>query len=100
MSESRGRVIGASAEARAIALAGALAELGVGRLLMRAGGVETELAARTCDLPGLLMRAGRATLEVAQPPMRFEITPERIEWRARDAVALRRVLGAPEQAGA
>ncbi|MBX3383401.1 MAG: hypothetical protein KF864_07830 [Phycisphaeraceae bacterium] len=46
------------ANARAVALAGALAELGVTSLLMERGGTTTILAARATDLPGTLALGG------------------------------------------
>jgi len=82
VSGSGGLVPGESAEARAAALAGALAELGVTRLVLRSGRGEAVLAARRCDLPGLLAGVGVGTLVVDEPAMRFDVRADRIEWWA------------------
>lgn len=77
-----GRIPGETPPERAAALAGMLAEAGVTRLRLRTREGEFELCARECDLPGLLLRAGSATLRVDQPAMRIEVRPDSIEWSA------------------
>lgn len=79
---SAGRVEGASAAERAAALAGMLAEQGVRRVRLRTSAGEVELRARKCDLPGILLRAGSATIMVDSPAMRIEVKPDSIEWSA------------------
>ncbi|MFG0275730.1 MAG: hypothetical protein ACF8QF_11805 [Phycisphaerales bacterium] len=75
-----GRICGATALERAVALAGALAEAGVTTLEFDG---ET-LAARDTDLPGRLLTAGAGTLRDASRGFEAHFGPESCRWRASD----------------
>jgi hypothetical protein len=75
-------VEGATPRERAANLAGMLAEAGVTRLRLRTAQGESELRARECDLPGLLVQVGSATILADTPPLRIEVRPDSIEWSA------------------
>lgn len=94
--ELRGELPGASAHDRAVALAGAIAEMGVRRVALAPGaaGGWVELGARDTDLPGALLaalaRAGEgegAEVFCLDRPLRFEFGRERCVWLAGDALA-------------
>lgn len=63
-----------TARARAVALAGWLAERGVTRVLLICGGTSRELSARATDLPGELLRSAPCTVEAPSLGRRFEVT--------------------------
>ena len=77
-----GMVMGQTPRDRAVAAAGVLAELGVTRLVLRAGGGEMELAARGTDLPGEMERAGRGELIAASIGVCLEFDEAGARWRA------------------
>lgn len=73
-----GRIRGATARDRAIALAGALAESGVTTIEIDG----ERLAARQTDLPGRLVASGGCTLRASGFEASFG--PESCAWRAGD----------------
>jgi hypothetical protein len=75
-----GRIRGATARDRAIALAGALAESGVTTIEIDG----QRLAGRETDLPGRLLAAGGCTLRDAATGFEASFTPESCAWRAGD----------------
>ena len=89
-------VAGATALDRAVAFAGALAELGVQRATMvRSDGTHVELIARVTDLPGVLVAAGNEW-ELTCDLVWAKCESGAIAWTARDgpaAEALRASLG-------
>lgn len=79
-----GFVPGPDAHARAVRLAGALAELGVLTLtLSQADGSIRTLAARQTDLPALLVGTA-CTLRSTEFGIDIEIRPDSIMWRTAD----------------
>lgn len=96
--EHRGRVAGATPRARAVALAGRLAELGVTRVAIAplGDGVQQigwrELRPGETDLPGQLLSAleiagatGIVELFCLDRPVRFECGRDAFEWVCADA---------------
>jgi hypothetical protein len=83
-----GRVPGADAAERARRLAGALAELGAARLILEApDGASRELAARTTDLPGIILASSGSALASVALGLTIQIRPDALLWRARDQPA-------------
>jgi hypothetical protein len=83
-----GRVPGADAADRARRLAGALAELGATRLILEsADGASRELAARTTDLPGIILASPGSVLASVALGLEIRIRPDALVWRARDQPA-------------
>ena len=83
-----GEVPGADARERSVRLAGALAELGVGRLVLeRSGEAPRELFARDTDLPALLQSSLGCVLAAPEMRVEVEIRADRLVWRAGDHAA-------------
>lgn len=82
------RALGADEDAGVVA-AGALAERGVRRLVLRVAGVEHPLDTRVTDLPGLvaeaLARAGQIELVDPEGGAVLRLGGGRIAWRGADA---------------
>jgi hypothetical protein len=93
-----GQVPGGGARERAVRLAGALAELGVTRLVFqRPGDQPRELAARTTNLPGLILEAADGVLSAPALGLEVRIRADRLVWLATDerrAAAMREALTA------
>ena len=84
-------VPGATAQERAIRLAGALAELGITQLvLVRPDGTREQLHARRTDLPAILSSAQSGTLEA--PALR--ITLGSLSWESTDPALADRLRAA------
>ena len=74
-----GRIEGSDARGRCVAIAGALAEAGITRLVLRRDdGTERELLARVTDLPTTIMEAGACA--ILGPGLRLEFSPGRCDW--------------------
>ena len=82
-----GDVPGRDARERAVRLAGALAEMGVTRLVVEAGWVSREVRARETDLPEVVLRSLGAVIASPELGIEVEIGSERLVWRARDEAA-------------
>jgi hypothetical protein len=83
MSE-RGAVPGAGLRERAVRVAGALAELGVTRLVLECAGERRELRPRETDLVGVIARAGGGVLRSAAPAIEIRIGAAGLEWACGD----------------
>jgi hypothetical protein len=101
VSAQQGLIPGLSVHARAVALAGALAELGVTRLTLLRLGVRVELAPRQTNLPDLVVDAvrsdGAVQLESPQLGAHFEITNQSGTWRAAESSIAERLRSRFEQ---
>ncbi|CAG1000808.1 hypothetical protein PHYC_02864 [Phycisphaerales bacterium] len=76
------RIEGAAPHARAAALAGWLAERGVKRVRLEWSGGVRELAARTTDLPGEMLKAMPCRLAAPEVGLVFEITDAAVSAKA------------------
>ncbi len=81
---TRGTIPGASAQERAVRLAGNLAELGATRLtLTQPGTAPRELAARLTDLPAVILAApDGSVLTASSPPIRITIRAQSLDWES------------------
>jgi hypothetical protein len=83
MSE-RGAVPGADLREQAVRVAGALAELGVTRLVLECAGERRELRPRETDLAGVIARAGGGALRSAAPAIEIRTGTAGLEWACQD----------------
>lgn len=96
MSEGAGTIPGSTADERAEALAGALAELAIAPLTLTTRDGPRTLTPRTTDLPGELRAHTPCT--ITAPGIRAEVTASAISWAADGPLAQRlreRLAAAP-----
>lgn len=96
MSSHAGVILGSDTFARATALAGCLAEMGVARLLLRVGPERRWLEARGTNLPGEIARAvdgaqGVVEVDAGSVGAVFEFTREGTAWKCGDAEVAQRL---------
>lgn len=93
----RGTISGATARDRAVAIAGLLAELGVGSLTLCANGRMVVRQSRVTDLPGEIVGGAPCELEatVGGETLVIRATAEGAEWRASRGLADRIVRLSP-----
>lgn len=102
MGEVSGKIPGETAGARAVAIAGLLAELGCTTVTLRGAGTggetgegaERTLAARVTDLPGELARLGRGELVGLPGEIRVVFAADGASWWGSEALgaAARQIL--------
>ena len=80
-----GVVPGAGPRERAVVIAGALAELGVQRVRVSDDRSVRELAARSTDLPGELLKAGECTIEAEAIGIVIRFGADSAEWTGESA---------------
>jgi hypothetical protein len=80
-----GAVPGAGPRERAVVIAGALAELGVQRVRVRDAHGERELAARSADLPGEVLKTGECTVEADAIGVVIRFGANGAEWIGENA---------------
>lgn len=83
----RARVPGATLRDQAIRVAGALAELGAVAVVVERAGIRAELAARSTDLPGVLVAGVGGVLRCDPLGIEIYITADGLEWSAQDQAA-------------
>ena len=97
MSSHAGVILGSDTFARATALAGCLAEMGVARLMLRVGPERRWLEARGTNLPGEIVRAVEAAqgeageVDAGSLGAVFEFTREGAAWTCGDEEVAQRL---------